>query len=193
MTRKNDILDHVRVAAPCHQSWEGMQGDEQMRHCSSCRLNVYNLSEMTREEATDLIRKTEGRLCVRYYRRTDGTIITKDCPVGVRAIRMRLAYAVSCAFVMFLSVYAYAANRGAFASGDEGTDINSSAWRAKQPVFVRKVLNWIHPLPVRVVVAPQATALVEMGDVISAKNYQNFTSKTYQETIVEQLKKTSKK
>jgi hypothetical protein len=45
---------------------------------------------MTREEAEDLIRRTDGRLCVRFYKRRDGTILTRNCPVGLRAIKERL-------------------------------------------------------------------------------------------------------
>ena len=46
---------------------------------------------MTREEAEDVIRGTEGRLCVRFYRRRDGTILTQNCPTGLRALRRRLS------------------------------------------------------------------------------------------------------
>ena len=39
---------------------------------------------MTREEAHQLIAQHEGGVCVRLYRRADGTVITADCPVGKR-------------------------------------------------------------------------------------------------------------
>lgn len=58
-----------------------MSGDDRVRFFGDCRLNVYNLSGMTRREATDLIQLQEGRLCVRFYRRKDGTLVTRDCPV----------------------------------------------------------------------------------------------------------------
>jgi hypothetical protein len=41
-------------------------------------------------DAADFVRETEGRLCVRFYRRRDGTLLTEDCPVGWRAARRRL-------------------------------------------------------------------------------------------------------
>lgn len=83
-------LDEIRVASPCAVSWEDMDGDDQMRHCQHCKLNVFNLSEMSREEAEALIReKHGGRLCVRFYQRADGTVMTKDCPVGRRRERNR--------------------------------------------------------------------------------------------------------
>ena len=84
-------LDRLEIASPCSASWEQMVGDDLVRHCDSCRLNVYNLSGMTRDEAETLMQEREGRLCVRFYRRADGTVLTRDCPVGLRAIRRRLA------------------------------------------------------------------------------------------------------
>jgi hypothetical protein len=68
-----------------------MTGDNRVRFCTECRLHVYNFAELTRTEAEDLLRTTEGRLCGRLYRRADGTVITKDCPVGLRAVRRRVA------------------------------------------------------------------------------------------------------
>lgn len=64
-----------------------MYGNDRVRFCGQCSKNVYNLSALSREEAEDLIRRMEGHLCVRYYRRKDGTVITNNCPVGLRAIK----------------------------------------------------------------------------------------------------------
>src|SRR5205085_5967910 len=49
-----------------------------------------NLSGMTRTEAESLITNAEGRLCVSFYRRADGTILTRNCPVGLRALKRRV-------------------------------------------------------------------------------------------------------
>ena len=92
MARFKHPLEHVQVAAPCKADWNQMIGSERMRFCSACNLNVYNLTGMTRFEAESLIARNEGRLCVRFYRRFDGSIITKDCPVGLRAIQRRVSY-----------------------------------------------------------------------------------------------------
>lgn len=80
------VLDNIRVASPCKESWHDMTGDARVRHCVRCDQNVYNLSDMTREEAEALILAKEGKLCVRYFRRKlDGTILVKkDCPVGAQ-------------------------------------------------------------------------------------------------------------
>jgi hypothetical protein len=91
MSRFNNPLDHIGVAAPCSADWDGMVGSERVRYCGQCKLNVYNLSEMSRREAEALIEGTEGRLCVRFYRRADGTIINRNCPVGLSALKRRLS------------------------------------------------------------------------------------------------------
>lgn len=99
-------LDHVTVAAPCNVGWENMVGDERVRFCGQCSLNVYNLSGMTKSEAERLVVQAEGRLCVRFYRRADGTILTKDCPVGLRALRKRAAKVATASFSAVLSFLA---------------------------------------------------------------------------------------
>ncbi len=91
MKRFTSPLRNVKVASPCPADWDRMIGDERARFCGQCELNVYNLSAMSTLEAESLIARTEGRLCVRYYRRKDGSIITQDCPVGLRALRQRAA------------------------------------------------------------------------------------------------------
>lgn len=94
------VLDHVRVARPCPMRWEDMNplgpGDR-VRRCGRCELNVYNLSNMTRAQAEALLASREPgrRLCAGFYRRADGTILTRDCPVGLRAARARAARLVA--------------------------------------------------------------------------------------------------
>lgn len=90
MSIRFDILDDIRVASPCPADWSKMAGDDRVRHCNACNLNVYDLSEMTREEATRLVFETEGRVCARFYRRNDGTVVTNDCPRGIAVLRKRL-------------------------------------------------------------------------------------------------------
>jgi hypothetical protein len=84
-------LENVRVAVPCSADWNQMTGDERVRFCGQCNLNVYNLSGMTKREAESLVTEAEGRLCIRYYRRADGTILTRNCPVGLTAIKRRFS------------------------------------------------------------------------------------------------------
>ena len=99
-------LDRVTVAAPCDAGWEKMVGDERVRFCAQCSLNVYNLSGMTKREAERLVVQAEGRLCIRFYRRADGTIMTKNCPVGLRALKVRAARVATATASAALSFFA---------------------------------------------------------------------------------------
>jgi hypothetical protein len=56
-----------------------MAGNDRVRHCAQCNLNVYNFSAMTSAEAEELISNHQGRLCGRLYQRRDGTFLTSDC------------------------------------------------------------------------------------------------------------------
>lgn len=97
-------LDELRVAAPCPADWAAMSGDARVRHCGACKRNVYDLSELTRAEAEALILEKEGRLCVRFYRRADGTILFGNCAVGVWRRRRRVLVSAVVAFVFGLSL-----------------------------------------------------------------------------------------
>src|SRR5262249_21981346 len=89
MSKKWFPLNNIKVAAPCAADWRFMFGNERVRFCGQCSQYVYNLSAMTKEQAEDLILRHEGRLCVRFYRRKDGTIISNNCPVGLRALKAK--------------------------------------------------------------------------------------------------------
>ncbi len=94
---KLPVLDNLRVASPCSEKWADMTGDERVRACAKCNQNVYNLSSLTRAEAEALIAGRNGRMCVRYFQRADGTILLADCTVGKRNKRYRRALAVGIA------------------------------------------------------------------------------------------------
>lgn len=98
-------LDVIDIRTPCTTSWDAMRGDDRVRFCDQCRLNVYDLSAMTREAATKLVQEREGRLCVRFYRRTDGTVLTADGCGRVRAAARRAKrVAVAMAGALFAAV-----------------------------------------------------------------------------------------
>jgi Ankyrin repeats (3 copies)/Carboxypeptidase regulatory-like domain/Ankyrin repeats (many copies) len=66
--KKNGFLDSINVASPCAQDWDAMSGNEKVRFCSHCALEVNNLSALKRKEAMRLVRRSEGRICVRYIK-----------------------------------------------------------------------------------------------------------------------------
>ncbi len=139
MKREGELIDVIEIASPCHVAWEQMPGSASVRHCQQCNLNVYNLSGMNRDEATKLIADHEGRLCVRFYRRADGSLLTKDCPIGLTAVRRRLARMVTAvtALIACLSAGTSLARRTA---SDE-----SACSPAIGPID--KFAEWIDPTP----------------------------------------------
>lgn len=85
---EKSILERISIAAPCSADWDNMVGDERERFCNQCTLNVYNISSMSKSEAEEfLLLRTHGRVCVQFYKRKDGTIITDNCPKGLRVIQ----------------------------------------------------------------------------------------------------------
>lgn len=108
MSKAQDQLGRLRIAVPCQAGWEGMAGDERVRHCALCSLNVYNFAEMTRDEVRDLLMRTEGRVCARLYRRADGTVLTRDCPTGIRAMRLRASRVAAALIAAVCSLPAFA-------------------------------------------------------------------------------------
>jgi hypothetical protein len=97
---KLPILDNIRVASPCTADWNEMVGDDRVRHCGTCDKDVFNLSQMTRDEAESLVRDKHGELCARYYQRKDGTILTADCTVGKQQQRRRRYIAAGAAALL---------------------------------------------------------------------------------------------
>jgi hypothetical protein len=88
-----------------------MAGDERVRHCTLCELNVYNFADMTRDEVRDLLMQTEGRVCARMVRRADGTLLTRDCPTGLRALRRRASRMATAVIAAMLALSGVAFGR----------------------------------------------------------------------------------
>ena len=79
-------LEDVKFQTPCSVPWEEMKETESdvFRHCGKCDRNVYNVSLMKRNEAEDFISRTEGRECIQLWKRSDGTVVTADCPQPIK-------------------------------------------------------------------------------------------------------------
>jgi hypothetical protein len=86
MNHEEFALNRIMIASPCSIGWENMDGDERVRFCNACQLNVYNTSQMTKKEVVSLMSNGKAN-CLRIYRRADGTMLTEDCPVGLRRVR----------------------------------------------------------------------------------------------------------
>jgi hypothetical protein len=97
------ILSQVKIASPCAARWSQMKGDDRVRFCDQCQLQVYNLSALSAAEALAVVTKSEARTCVRFHRRRDGTMLTADCPVGAKTARRRRVLRIASAAALGLT------------------------------------------------------------------------------------------
>jgi hypothetical protein len=86
------IINDLKIASPCPMLWNNMERtpEEAIRFCGECRKNVYDVSLMNANEVSLLLQKSSingGSACMQLYRRADGTVITDDCPVGLKRVR----------------------------------------------------------------------------------------------------------
>ena len=91
-TKRQLPLATVLVASPCDVPWTSMVGDDRLRHCAACKKDVHNLSAMTRDEIDAFLARagaTGPMPCISLFQRADGTVLTADCPVGIRRRRAR--------------------------------------------------------------------------------------------------------
>jgi Carboxypeptidase regulatory-like domain len=99
-----NLLDRVRIGTPCQTDWEAMRGDDRVRFCGQCEKHVYNLSQMSRQQAESLIRKTNGKLCARFERRADGGIVTTERTVPLPRFNFRFLRIASATMSAALSL-----------------------------------------------------------------------------------------
>jgi hypothetical protein len=122
-----------KVSSPCPASWDQMAGDHKIRTCGECKLNVYNLAEMSREEVDAVVRKTGGQLCGRLYVRDDRMATVRDCPRG--AFRKRVRRGIMVAAVLAIAAFGWFLK----SAGNQN--------RSAHPAWVQTVLHWIDPEP----------------------------------------------
>ena len=108
-----------------------MPGNDRIRFCGRCDLNVYNLTVMSREEIDALVRSRNGRLCGRLYLRGGRKATLRDCAGGRRVKLARRAVAL--AVLLVIGAVSWMLRRV-----DEPD-------RSIHPPLIRKVLNWIEP------------------------------------------------
>jgi hypothetical protein len=105
MSRNTNLLDRINIPAPCSADWDSMKGNDQVRFCSQCSLNVHNLSAMTRKEARKLVAASGGRLCVRYYKKPNRRVQTAASQ-QLHHIKRRVSKFAAGAFTAALSLSA---------------------------------------------------------------------------------------
>ena len=121
----------MRISSPCPMAWEKMEGGRKVRFCARCRLNVYNLAEMTPLEVDAVVRKSKDRLCGRLYVRSDQTATLQDCPRG--SARRKFRRMMTVFGVLLLAAFGCLLRW----AGDRD--------RSLHPRWVREVVEWIDP------------------------------------------------
>lgn len=132
MPKFDSPLTNIKIASPCSADWDEMFGNERKRFCGECKLNVYNLSGMTKYDAENLLAVSEGSLCVRYFQRSDGTILTTDCPVGWAKVKQRLSVVATAAFSLLLTLLGGLAAVAALATNSETLRRTIEEYRPKK-------------------------------------------------------------
>jgi hypothetical protein len=148
MEKTLPTLDQISVASPCRASWSEMTGDDRARFCSQCKLHVYDLSAMNRDEAEKAVQEREGRTCVRFFRRQDGTILTRDCPVGLRAVRQRFTRAIAALAGMLVALI------GGTLFGSRANRWKPAGFRSPSETFA----HWVDPR--------EEELVLFMGDIV---------------------------
>jgi hypothetical protein len=139
-------LNDFVIDTLCPMDWDRMDGDGRKRFCSRCEKTVYNIAEMTDQEALELIGNGDRSICARIFRRPDGTIVTRRCPVpGAKTTGRRFQFSIATLITLLTSSAALFA---------------SAPWIGRQiePIVQR----WFgEPQPIPAV----GKLLCEMGDV----------------------------
>src|SRR5262249_22114801 len=105
-------LQSLTIAVPCSIDWDSMPGDERTRFCSRCKQRVHHLSAMSESEAEALLQLNQAgtRVCVRFYRRPDGTVVTTDCRTFAERLQRRaVSISVVLATGLLFGLYALGA------------------------------------------------------------------------------------
>lgn len=158
-------INKLRVASPCSVGWETMSGDERSRHCNLCQLNVYNIAGMTSGEVRNLIETGEGRVCIRLYKRADGSVLTKDCPVSFRAYQKRVARFAGAALATILGLFSVS-----FGQKENGKNNDS-----KSEISTTK--NQTQQKSLRGVIRDLSGAIVPNAEIKLTKRGSNYSKK----------------
>ncbi len=148
-----------------------MLGDDRKRYCGECRLNVFNLSGMSKTEAENLIMNAEGRLCVRFYKRADGSVLTQDCPVGWARVKQRTRAYVTALASMIFTFFGALGLVSAFKKSAEPTIMGDIAISSPTPKQTPKATPQETPEVMGVMAVPSPTPREQLvGKIVVPKN-----------------------
>jgi hypothetical protein len=119
MAAKN-FLNNLTIPSPCRADWNSMIGNDQVRFCEHCSLDVHNLSQLSRSQAERLVARSHGRLCVRYHHDPAGRLLNLPGQ-KLHRISRRVSRIAAGAFTAALSVTSAVAQSSDVQSGSANT------------------------------------------------------------------------
>ncbi len=150
-------LSKIVINSPCTEDWGKMTGDAKRRLCANCDKHVYNLAEMTQSEAETLV--TSGqRVCLRLYRRPDGTVLTRECGRGMRR-RWRAQVMLAGMIVACLGFF------GVRRASAEPILNHAESGEIEEPPDLPFVMGDIELDPLGAVGTPKPTPALELNDI----------------------------
>ena len=103
MPAKN-FLNNLTIPTPCDADWNSMIGNDRVRFCEHCNLDVHNISLLTRNQTELLIARANGQLCVRYHQDASGKPLTLPASKRLQGTSRRVSKIAAGAFAASLSV-----------------------------------------------------------------------------------------
>ena len=153
-------FDRINIPAPCDADWDSMIGNDRVRFCEHCKLDVTNLSALTRPEATRLVERSRGRLCVRFVTRANGRVLIQQFPKKIHQIARRASRIAAGAFSATLSL------SSAAVQAQSGTGFES---RRQTPVAAAVALPLAHEAALSGTVTDPNGAVVMGASVILSR------------------------
>ena len=154
MSTKN-FLDSLTIPSPCTADWNSMVGNDQVRFCEHCSLEVHNLSLMTRNQAQRLVARSNGRLCVRYHHDSAGKPLTLPVRQKLHRINRRVSRIAAGAFTATLSV------TSAMAQNSE----SSQAGNLNPPHATQPDARWVRGSSIAGMIKDQNGAVIQNATV----------------------------
>ncbi len=95
-----------RQVGKCQWSWpDPFYGKERYRACAVCQAGVYDFSGLEREQAEAIVFKRENSKKPKFYARSDGKFMIRDCPKAVaRRMQILTLSALAIGFVASLII-----------------------------------------------------------------------------------------
>jgi hypothetical protein len=166
---------NLRIASPCSVAWDEMHGTHRVRSCNLCDKQVFNISELTRQEVEALVLAHAGKLCVTYYQRSDGTIMLADCTYHEQ--RGGWLPAIAAASLFGIGVIATPpavddelANLEIYSGGLGG---------------IGEQVSWVEDLPV--VMVDEAGEITYRGQLIATTSTRHFYDSPYLDSLFDRL------